>query len=44
MSALTILRAGGAKDFTEYKYITGKIEALAIVEREILELKKVTEQ
>ena len=25
------LAGGGAKDFTEYKYITGKIEALAIV-------------
>ena len=32
------LAGGGAKDFEEYKFLCGKVEALALVEREILDL------
>ena len=32
------LAGGGAQDFEEYKCICGKVEALALIEREILDL------
>ena len=32
------LAGGGAQDFEEYKFICGKVEALALIEREILDL------
>ena len=32
------LAGGGAQDYEEYKFICGKVEALALIEREILDL------
>lgn len=37
------LADGGAHDFNEYKYITGIIHGLAIVERDILDLEKLSD-
>ena len=34
------LTIGGAKNFEEYQRSVGKVEALAIIEREILDLEK----
>ena len=32
------LAGGGAQSYEEYKFICGKVEALALIEREILDL------
>jgi len=32
---------GSAKDFAEYKYLTGIISGLAMVERDIIDLEKI---
>lgn len=35
-----ILADGGVPDYSEYKYITGQIYGIALVERDILDLQK----
>tara|TARA_R100001369_G_scaffold89709_1_gene127664 strand:- start:1010 stop:1204 length:195 start_codon:yes stop_codon:yes gene_type:complete len=35
---------GGAKDFAEYNRIVGKIEGLAVAERELLDVAKIGEE
>jgi hypothetical protein len=38
------LAAGGCKDFSEYKRVTGKIEGLAVAERHLLDLIEAAEK
>jgi|TARA_R110000744_G_scaffold362466_1_gene470538 hypothetical protein len=38
------ISGGGCKDFSEYKYLTGVIAGLAIVERDLLDLVEIAEQ
>jgi len=39
-----VLANGAAQDFGEYKYIVGQIHGLALAERDILDLEKLTDQ
>tara|TARA_R110002020_G_scaffold47988_3_gene137184 strand:+ start:489 stop:683 length:195 start_codon:yes stop_codon:yes gene_type:complete len=38
------LTLGGAKDYAEYKQMVGRIEGIALAERELLDLAKIGEE
>ena len=38
------LAGGGAQDFPEYKRLCGVIEGLALAERELLDIRKLTDE
>jgi len=38
------LTLGGAKDYAEYKQLVGRIEGMALAERELLDLVKIDEE
>ena len=38
------LATGGAKDYAEYRYMTGVVQGLALAERALLDLMKIARQ
>jgi hypothetical protein len=39
-----VISGGGCKDFGEYRYLTGIIAGLALVERDLLDLLEIADQ